>query len=60
MQRDLCLQSPHDERSDLSNSLEISMDRHYAHAMVQRSLGNQQVRDRSAVPHSVMMCQIPL
>lgn len=53
-------QSANHERANLRETIKITVDVHHAHAMMERRLGNQEVRDRRAVPHAVVMCEVSL
>jgi hypothetical protein len=53
-------QSANCEGTNLSDSLEVAIDVNHAKAMMQRSFGDEQVRDRRPMPHAVMVRKVSL
>src|SRR5438309_5798929 len=54
------LESTHNEWPHFGDALEIAVDVYYTQPMMKRGLCNQQIGYGCAVPHPVVMCQIPL
>lgn len=48
------------ERSDLRDPLVVAIDVDDTEAVVQGGLGDQQVGNRGAMPHAVVVCQVSL
>jgi hypothetical protein len=50
----------HDEGTDLGDPFEVAVDVDDAEVMVERRLGDEQIGDRDAVPHPMVMREVTL
>jgi hypothetical protein len=53
-------ESRNGEWPNLSDPLKITVDVNDAHLVIKRRFRDQQIRNRCAMPHSVMLCQVAL
>ena len=49
-----------DQRANLGDPLEVAVDVHDPEPVVERGLRDQEIRDRRAMPHAVVVSEVPL
>ena len=56
----LLRQPPNDERTHFGNAIKVTIDVNHTQVVVEGRLSDQQVRDRSAMPHAVVVREVLL